>query len=289
MSTERLGDVPAPRLAHAELFALRREALEADRRTRLFFLELDERATSPDNGAAHQAGVLRLTYALFQRIEVRAHFGARQLVPSFRVGVAAEAGLSAPLGAISELFAELVERHFDGRPERVDWAFEQFTSGACAAFHRDPRKHRALQSCGAPDGSEFFKFGELALLALEQDVQRALWTGLLPTLVRCTHLFAELAAPPAPGEARMTGANEYAFRHGRPCRIEWRQARQALYDPLLALPEPERVEILTQRYTSILAQAFADTAVLGTDLVEEPARPLQHAVALERRLAAGGA
>jgi hypothetical protein len=278
----------APAHTAAELFALRREALEIDRQVRLFFLELDERTTPPGADANFLQRILRLSYALFQRIEVRAAYGLRKLAPRFRPEVAVQAGLRATLGEVSALFGELIERHLEGRDERVDWAFEQFTAGACATFHRDPQAHRALLACGAPNGSEFFKLGELALLCLEQSVQPELWTRLLPTLVRCTHLFAELAEPPAPGEARMTGANNYTFRQGRSCLLEWRQARHALYDPLLALPEAQRLDVLAQRYTSVLSQALRDTEVLATDLVEST-RPLEHAVALERRFARSGA
>src|SRR5687767_11874367 len=185
--------IAAPRLTALELFALRREALENDRRVRLFFLELDERTTPPQADAAFLQQLLRVTYALFQRIEVRAHYGTRDLVPDFRPEVAAAARLGAPLATLSALFAELIERHLDGSDERVDWAFEQFTVGACASFHLDPLKHLAIQACGAPNGSEFFKFAELALLCVEQGIEPRLWLRLLPTLVRCTHLFAELA------------------------------------------------------------------------------------------------
>jgi hypothetical protein len=274
----------APAHTAAELAALRREALEIDRQVRLFFLELDERTTPPGADAAFLQRILRLTYALFQRIEVRAAYGMRKLVPTFRTEVAAQAGLRETLAEVSALFDELISRHLGGSDERVDWAFEQFTVGACASFHRDPQKHLALLACGAPNGSEFFKLGELALLCLEQSVQPELWMRLLPTLVRCTHLFAELAEPPAPGEARMTGANNYTFRQGRYCLLEWRQARHAQYDPLRTLPEAQRREILAQRYTSILAQALRDTEVLATDLVAS-SRPLEHAAALERRFA----
>jgi len=266
----------------AELFALRREAVEIDRQVRLFFLELDERTTPPGADAAFLQRLLRLTYALFQRIEVRAAYGLRRLVPTLRSEVATQAGLRESLIEVSALFDELIDRHLGASDERVDWAFEQFTVGACSTFHRDPLKHRALLTCGAPNGSEFFKLGELALLCLEQGVASELWTRLLPTLVRCTHLFAELAEPPVPGEARMTGANNYTFRQGRYCLLEWRQARHAQYDPLLSLPAAQRTDVLAQRYTSILAQAFADTEVLATDLVES-SRPLEHAVVLERR------
>ncbi len=271
----------------AELAALRREAFEIDRQVRLFFLELDERTTPPGADAAFLQQILRLSYALFQRIEVRAAYGSRRLAPTFRPELSEQAGLRGPLNAVSALFDELIERYL-GSDERVDWAFEQFTVGACASFHRDPQKQLALLSCGAPNGSEFFKLGELALLCLEQSVQPELWTRLLPTLVRCTHLFAELAEPAAPGEARMTGANNYTFRQGRYCLLEWRQARHAQYDPLRALPEAQRLDVLAQRYTSILAQALRDTEVLATDLVES-SRPLEHAVELERRFARNGA
>jgi hypothetical protein len=273
--------------AEGDLFEVRRQALEAETRVRRFFLELDERIRGLSVAEELRLQIERVTYVLFQRIEMRAQFGREGRVPDFQLESVPSSGslLRASLRPISKVFAELVDAHLQGE-QMTDWAFEQFAVCACSAYHHDPRKHRLLQSCGAPDGAEFFKFAELALICLEHGVDRRLWSRLLPTLVRSSHLFAELAEEPAAGEARMTGANNYAFQQGRFCRMDRREARQDEYRASLsALTEAQQLELLTHRFTSILAQAFKDTR-LGATSLDDRYGPLLHTVVLERELAA---
>ncbi len=249
-----------------DLYVLRRNALISEASVRMFFLELDEQSDSNMADAAWKEQMRVVSAELFRRIEVRARRGCAREVPLFgpEQDPAREQTLIDGLKQVSGLFERLVTKHLPpdkGDTDMVDWAFEQFTSCSAGAYHHDPAVHRQIQTCGVPNGSEFFKFTELALTCLDKGIQPDLWRRLLPSLVRCSHLFVEQQSKvPDPNEARMLGANHFEFQQGRYCHIDWREQRQLEYRSLLSGKSAEQIELcLRHRFTSILAQALKDT------------------------------
>jgi hypothetical protein len=249
-----------------KLYERRRDALESEAAVRMFFLELDRKSDASQADPAWKEQMRVVSAELFRRIEVRAKRGIAGEVPLFgpEQDPLREKALIDALSRVSGLFDELVKEHLSsnkGGVDMVDWAFEQFTSCSAGAYHHDPAIHRQIQTCGVPNGSEFFKFTELGLTCLDKGIQADLWRRLLPCLVRCSHLFVEQQAKvPDPNEARMLGANHFEFQQGRYCHIDWREQHQREYESLLSGKQPAQIDTcLRHRFTSILAQALKDT------------------------------
>lgn len=273
--------------AQVDLLAERRRAVEIEHRVRSFWLELDERTDPGRVAPADAQAMARVSAMLFQRIEIRADFGrgptaAEPARPAPRTPFfdPPSAQQTADLGLVSHLFADLHAAHLILAGEDLfPWAFEQFSLDAAAVFHHDPFLHQLLASHGAPDGSEYFKFAELALQCHAAGIEAAFWEPRLLPLVRSAHAFAEHVDVPAPGSALM-GAGAFAFRQGRWTGIQRRAELREEYDDLLADPAIlDPLAALEDRFSSILAQALCDTDVGATTV---PGRPLLHPALLVR-------
>ena len=274
-----------------DIYILRRNALLCEAAVRLFFLELDEQSDVNMASPAWKEQMLLVSAELFRRIEVRARRGCASEVPLFgpEQDPAREQALLDGLKQVSGLFDRLVKKHLSPGNfgvDLVDWAFEQFTSCSAGAYHHDPAIHRQIQTCGVPNGSEFFKFAELGLTCLDKGVLPDLWRSLLPGLVRCSHLFVEQQSKvPDPSEARMLGINHFEFQQGRYCHIDWREQHQLEYQTMLSGKQPAQIEtFLRHRFTSILAQALKDTTTDEPNVKTEPLDP-QCAARIQPRFA----
>ncbi len=264
--------------AQVDLLAERRRAVEIEHRVRLFWLELDERTDPARIPSADGQAMGRVSSMLFQRIEIRADFG-RGPTASDPARPAPRTPQFAPpsnqqradLGLVSRLFIDLHTAHLTPAGEDLfPWAFEQFSLDAAAVFHHDPFLHQLLASHGAPDGSEYFKFAELALQCCAAGIERAFWAARLLALVRSAHAFAEHVDVPASGSGLM-GAEAFAFRQGRWTSIRRRAELREEYDLLLADPAiTDPAAALEDRFTSILAQTLADTDVGATTVRDRP-------------------
>ena len=263
-----------------DVYILRRNALLCEAAVRLFFLELDELSDANMASAAWREQMRLVSAELFRRIEVRARRGCALEVPLFgpEQDPAREQALIDGLKEVSGLFDQLVNKHLspgNSGVDLVDWAFEQFTSCSAGAYHHDPAVHRQIQTCGVPNGSEFFKFAELGFTCLDKGIKPDLWRRLVPSLVRCSHLFVEQQSKvPDPNEARMLGANHFEFQQGRYCHIDWREQHQKEYGNWLTGMQPAQIDhFLRHRFTSILAQALKDTTTDEPNVKTEPLDP----------------
>lgn len=264
----------------ASLHDERRRANEIDARVRAFFADLDERT---DLGAVlpELADSIDLVSGiLFQRIEIRSAYGIAGEVPIF--DPEPEEHLD-DLEAISSIFVELHGQHLvlDDGTDLMSWAFEQFCIDSAAVFHHDPLIHEQMASMGAPNGSEFFKFAELAFTCVENGVDAVFWEPHLLALVRAAHSFAEHADKTAAGSATMGVGNALSFAQGRWLPFTRRGQTREDYDLLLAgtTSARESREALEDRFGSLIAQLFFETSI-GPNPV--PARPLVHTATIVR-------
>jgi hypothetical protein len=259
----------------ADLFAERRKALEVDRRVRAFFQELDERTHPAMVAQATWDTIDRVSGMLFNRIEIRADVGKASQSPVFtQPGGPYPAQEVADLQVVSTLFQQVHAAHLvlPAPADLMSWAFEQFSLDCATVFHHDTLWHDRLQSHGAPDGSEYFKFIELAFACIDHEVDTAFWKVHVLALVRAAHSFVERADAPAPGAATMSTATALSYQPGRFLSTQRRRELREEYDLLLQGKSTETaVDILSQRFTSMLAQVLFDTNAGATLLHAKPA------------------
>ena len=284
-----------------EVFRRRREFIEADSRVQAYFEDLD-RASHPDLGAADLlAAVERVSYMLKSRLESRAWHGTARdasppQCPEFEAAAASGGGLGTLeyLQRISAFMRELIEAHLlpsaaAGFAERypqtaeqdlTGWAYEQFASDSGCAFHLAPAVQDLLQSHGAPNSSEFFKFAELAFACVDSDVDREFWEQRLEVFTRVSQIVVENSRVPPTGDGRLGESASYGFEPGRYFPSERRLALQEDYARLIDGSSPEqRLVQLQDRFTSILGQALPDTL---SSPHRGPLRELVHAATIER-------
>ena len=147
----------------------------------------------------------------------------------------------------------------------MPWMFEQFTLDRASTFDLDPALEGVLATHGAPNGSEYFKFLELAFACIEYGINPDFWSIYLMPMLRSTHCFAEFTDQPAPGTAKMTTANALAYRPGRTLSTQRREELHKEYDDLVLLGTTagDVILLLEERFTSILAQVLSDTPDYG--------------------------
>ncbi len=256
-----------------ETIAARQLGLEFSVRAQRFFLELElatgPRTSSPDRRAAVQI----LRGRLDVRIAARAFYGATDRLPQFAALGGRDGALASALIGISALFKNLAERHLDyGDRHLLGWAFELFVTDQLAAIHPDPVAEDALTSHGAANGTEFFKFIELAFLCMEEGVDAAFWRIHLSDLVRSAELFLTHAQHPLGALCTARCPGSYAYVEGRfTPRQTIRAMRERYARELRDLSSVEQVHSLASTFTRVIAHAFSDrgtVAVGGVDTTD---------------------
>jgi len=253
-----LSDASDPRVEGEQLFAARKAALEDDWAIRRFFLELDTRTSPGVVDGAWARDLQAVRRRLHSRGSVRIRRGADLRVPVFSKEHEV-LGERPALERVSTFFIEVAREHLEleGGRNLLGWAFEQFATDAMPTRAEDPELQRDLYSHGTPNGSEFFKFAELALMCLDNDVDAEFWNANVEALVRVSHVFVEHSTDPARLRVAPRRPEDFGHRPGRvyPDQRLWELRRQYA-ERLAGRDGTERKHRLEARFTSLMSQAL---------------------------------
>ena len=279
-------------LTPRRLFAKRLDAIEEHARIQRFFFEIDKATKQQLTRKPWSDAIRDVRDELNVRNSLRVAYGSRTvpMVPGFDaldVTDPKQRELREQLVEVSAFFrwtavCHLYRSHASGHTVQhvgiFDWAFEQFATDGVVVAHREEHVQDALYSHGAPDGPEFFKFGELALFCLENSVDERFWRRHLASLVRAAHVFVEHASEPGAGIVPST-PSVYGFQIGRVYPMERRIQLRAEYAGALdGLPWRGQRVFLEDRFTSIMSQTLMATT--SSDARNERELPQQHAATL---------
>lgn len=189
-----------------------------------YFAEI-ERRTAPPEGQDDlpKATLTNLRDKVEDRLVERAVYGAKgKRWKPYDYDVSTKLGLEIFAKLVTEVF-EKAESHLVGAVGTVSpfgWAYELFASGRLAVAHPLEFTHNTIMHHGAPDGTPFLLFAELASMCMQIDYRPDFWRERFPHLVRAVVLFTAHPATDVATiqELGMPGADPedlYAFYDGK--------------------------------------------------------------------------
>jgi len=163
-----------------------------------------------------------------------------------------------------------------------EWAYELFVAGRLAVSHPRPKTHWKIMHHGAPDGTPFLLFAELAALAIRVNHPDApFWRERLPALVRAAVLFQAHPASDL-AQANQYGINgkppedHYAFYDGKtiPLRVVFElRARHRAH--LAGKSSTAALDALDRAFTWVAGKSIATTGSSLTPPIDPLDRPLE--------------
>jgi hypothetical protein len=151
-----------------------------------------------------------------------------------------------------------------------EWAYELFVAGRLAIAHSDPRVHWRIMHHGAPDGSPFLLFAQLASNAISLGSRADFWRPRIGALIRAAVLFQAFPASDAARsqEYFVDGAlpdDVYAFFDGKtiPLRVvfELRRTHRVHFRSKSAEEELDHLE----RAFTWVAGRLVDSGTIAPD------------------------
>ncbi|QDU84279.1 hypothetical protein Pla163_13860 [Planctomycetes bacterium Pla163] len=265
--------------------AARVKALEVACAAGRYFAEVDMRSSKPFvPGDLPEGVVSNGRDKLEDRINERAVYGvAGQSWKAVEPSGPTMIGLLKFCDRTTEVFAQAEKSHLVDPGDGVDafeWAYELFVSGRLAVAHPHEFVHRVVMARGAPDGTPFLLFAELASLCLDLGTDDTFWMPRFEHLVRAAILFHAHPATDAAvvqelGHPEADPMDLYAFYDGK--HIAMRtvfELRRTHGEVLDALAPDERRKLLEDAFTwiagKIVGASGGSPTGTGVPLVLEP-------------------
>lgn len=247
LGPEAIAGLQAVDLAPIDVHHVRSEAVSLQCTIAQYFREIDRRTTPPDVETEGNAADLADSRSwLEDRHDARAIHGAndRWFDPSTYVDDEFDS-IADEILTVTRIF-QAAEIHLPaavGEVSGFEWAYELFVSGHLAIAHPIPATHWKVMHHGAPDGTSFLLFAELASLCIQLGIEEAFWRERFPHLVRAAVLFhahpaSDAAMNQALGVDGAAPLDVHAFHDGKtvPMRVVF-ELRHRHRERLAALGE----------------------------------------------------